>query len=471
MIKKLGQFGWIFAFAAWLSLALTLTLLRFDSYGIDESAAQAILVTWSIFEQVANPIVILGAPDFRIILLAPLGLYWPGSIVAAKIFAAMTAFGSIFFIYKWLQRNESSEAALISAGLLLVSPALFSQINSMGVGPFLLLAFGVGLWLHKKHLQAGKPLSAWYFLQLLNVVFTTSLHPIGLAYPAALAWQWRKNPLTEAQQKHIWIGIPLAVIFAIYFRQGWYAIDWLKNPLQSLGSATFNFFAVDEDVINFGWGLAPAVILLYVLFKDRNRIKDDLYKKILLLAVVIGLVAADNAWALIALTFIICRGIPLLINFNQARSIDSLLGQRGLVLLVIFFTATLFMIGDKTLRGGILRNALSSQDRVIQSLSSSLEDEKQAVNTSSQWPAKTMLATKHPSFPLPPAAKSNEDFVKSIKGISYVLFNPYDNDNREVAKQLSQLSSLTETILLEEDAVLIYIRNQEKQKQANPAAP
>ena len=52
-------------FLFWGGLALLFHLLRFDPYGIDEPAARALLLNWTVADHVVNPIVVFGLPDLR----------------------------------------------------------------------------------------------------------------------------------------------------------------------------------------------------------------------------------------------------------------------------------------------------------------------------------------------------------------------------------------------------------------------
>src|ERR1022692_4241500 len=65
--------------------ALCYQLLHKTSYGLDEGAARALLLVWSVAGDVVSPIVTLGLPDFRTLFFVPVGYLWIGNIVAAKI--------------------------------------------------------------------------------------------------------------------------------------------------------------------------------------------------------------------------------------------------------------------------------------------------------------------------------------------------------------------------------------------------
>ena len=185
---------------AWGTILLTAGLIRVDAFGIEEGAARALLLVWSVVDRVINPIFIMGLPDLRALLFAPVGIYWPGSITAAKVFTGLITFASALFFHRWSRSTNNNETALIGAGLLLIAPLTLAQINAISAGPYLLLGFGLGLWMNQSYRRVARPLGGWFFLQLLLIAILTSIHPIALAYPLALIIEWRKNPIDIKQQ-------------------------------------------------------------------------------------------------------------------------------------------------------------------------------------------------------------------------------------------------------------------------------
>ena len=134
-------------FALLLWGALSYMLLNKTLYGIDEGAARALLLVWSVAEDVVSPIVTMGLPDFRAIFFVPVGYLWVGNIVAAKIFSMLVMSGAVWAIHRWRQRSGDSEGALLATGLLLISPLLIDQIDTISVAPYLLITFALGAWL------------------------------------------------------------------------------------------------------------------------------------------------------------------------------------------------------------------------------------------------------------------------------------------------------------------------------------
>ena len=460
MISRIPSYSWgLLAMIIWGGTILALGLARFSPYGLDEGAARGLLLNWSIVDAVANPIVIFGLPDFRALFFVPLGLYWSGSIVAAKVYTLIMTFSAILLFYNWNRQAVSTESALISSALLAIAPITLTQADAIGVGPYLLLVFGLGAWLDKTYRASLRSSGGWFFMQMLLVGISVTLHPMGLAYPLALLWRWYKdstrNPADANHKKHIFIGAPIAALVLLIMREGWNLMHWWSNPLTALGMIT----AVNPTrEPGLAGGIIVAALLLVVVFLERRALLGSLMGSMLLLGVVIGLTTADAAWAMVALTLILYYGIPRLITANQAFNKNSLMGQRGLVIAVIVTTATVFMLNIKDYRRVIEDDVLSAEDQLIRLLSQEAEDTRQPFRAASQWPARTMIACKRDVLPLPPPAKPGEDFLQTINGITHLMFNPYQPTYRELGHTIAQLGGATQTLALQQGGVIVKIR-------------
>src|ERR1700690_3493598 len=128
---------------------LSFLLLNKTPYGIDEGAARALFLFWSVVDDVVSPIVTTGLPDFRTIFLVPAGFLWSGNVLAAKITTIFVTSFAAWFIYAWRQRSGDSESALLASGLLLISPLVIDQIDTISVAPYLLTIFALGAWSDK----------------------------------------------------------------------------------------------------------------------------------------------------------------------------------------------------------------------------------------------------------------------------------------------------------------------------------
>ncbi len=467
MISRIPSYSWgILAMILWGGTILVLGLVRFTPYGLDEGAARGLLLNWSIVDAIANPVVIFGLPDLRALFFVPLGLYWSGSIVAAKVYTLIMAFSAVLLFYNWSRQTVSNESALISSALLVISPIMLTQADAIGVGPYLLLIFGLGAWLDKTYRASPRASGGWLFMQLLLVGICVTLHPMGLAYPLALLWRWYKEPVLDLpgsaldspdtkHRKYALTGVPIAALVLLVMREGWGLMHWWNNPVTALSM----IIAVNpSEEPGLAGGIIFTVLLLVVLVTERRALLNSLMGNMLLLGVLIGLTTADAAWAMMGLVVILYYGIPRLIAVNEGFNKNSLMGQRGLVMVVMIITATVFMLNIKDYRQVLQDDILSPEDQLIRLLSHEAADTKQAFRAASQWPGRTMIACKRDVLPLPPPVKEGEDFLKTIKGITHLMFNPYQPTYRELGRTIAQLGGATQTLALQQGGVIIKIR-------------
>ncbi|MEJ2651074.1 MAG: hypothetical protein P8173_04610 [Gammaproteobacteria bacterium] len=450
------QFKILLIFLLWGGLVLLFHLLRFDPYGIEEPAARALLLNWTVADQVVNPIVVFGLPDLRVLLFAPLGIYWSGSIVAVKVFTLIIAFAACLLLYRWARRLMNEEVALIGTGLLLIAPLTFFQVNTVGVGPFLLLLFALGQWLDEKYRQSGRQLGGWYFLQMILAAVAVSLHPAGLAYPLALMWEWYKNPIDKRHRIQVMAGLAISTVLILILRLGWPALQWGNNPMAALTDLVYVMGPASKGP-TWVLGFIPSGILLLLVLSDLRELFRDLLGRMLLGGLLFGIVAAGPGWAMLGLAIMVYRGLFKLININQGLQAGGLMGQRGIVLIAVFALATTYMINEKVQRYDIRLGAVSPQDDIIRTLSGELEDLKKPAATISQWPARTLLATKHTTFPLPPPAPNAQALLKNLHGAHFLIFDPYDKSNAQLTRQVSELALNLKTIMVKRDAVLVEI--------------
>lgn len=463
----------------WGAIFLLAGLIRVDPFGLDEGAARALILNWSISDNIVNPIFILGAPDFRAILFAPIGIYWSGSMLAAKIFSLVISFLAAWLLYRWSRRTDNSETALLATALFLISPFIVGQIDSMGAAPYLLLAFALGAWLDNAYRKTEKYFGAWYFLQLLWIAIVVSLHPTGLAYPAALAYRWYKQPHEHKTSRHVFIGIFLAVFFSLAITWGWHDLQWFSNPFAALSLAVQGGIVISAEQINWVPGIIAAFILGVIFVLDKETMGKDFLGSIFMLAILIGVIAADQVWASLVYTFVIYRAVALLNNWNQQRESTSYIGQKGGLIIVAFVTATFFMIQAKTHALDIKYERLSQEDELILTLANIARDKDKPFRAASQWPGRTMIATRRDVLPLPPAFSDGDElYEKAISQLTHILFNPYDKDNQQLAKNMAMLVSQTTTLELNRSGALVAVTkndvklhsrpNQELQKEQSP---
>ncbi len=446
-------------FLVW-GAAILFFLIRYDAYGLQENAARALMFVWSIVDGVAHPVVVLGAPDFRALLFIPIGLMWTGNIAAAKIITLLILAGAALLLYDWASRTQDRESALIAIGLMLVSPLAITQVDSIGSGPYLLLAAGLGFWLDRAYREDPRPLGGWYFAQIFLVALSVSLHPAGLAYPASLLWQWYRHPVDSRQQRHYIIGILSITVFVLLIRMGWSNLSWWANPVKALVMVALG---PSEEMTPLRWmtGGIVFVALLFTLFRTFRELWQDLAKRTLMLGVVLGLTSADSAWAMLVLAFLLFTGIPLLIRVHESIPGEGFMAKRSGIMAFIFIVATTFMVNDRANYDLRRLDPMSAGDRLISTIAQQAKtdaDAKKHVLVASQWPGRTMIACQCDVLPLPAAAGDPKTQLAMLKGVDYLMFDPRDRKNEILSRNMALLGQATETIALQSAGVILRIR-------------
>ena len=435
---------------------LALWLGQRAPYGLDEGAARALLLNWSVAGDVVNPIVIFGVPDFRALIFIPLGIYWSGSLIAAKVFTLLITFAAATLLYRWSRRSLNQETALVATGLLLIAPLTLVQADALAAGPYLLLMFGLGVWLDHGYRAEPRPLGGRYFTQMLLVATTVTLHPAGLAYPAALLWHWYKNPLDTRQQRHMYIGVTLAVLFALLLQAGWHGLSWWRNPLMPLAAVLLGSGQETGAAVTVT-GLLVAVLAVLVIALNARKLLDDFMGAMLVLALLFGAAAADDAWAMLTLVVILYYGLPKLIAFNESLGSPGYVGKRGGVFALLVIAATWFMTVDRNYYQAVQQEWLSPHDRLIHTLVTEQADKK-SLRVASQWPARTMIACKCEVLPLPPAAKDGETLLTYLKGITHIVVDPSAPENRKLGLNIAEVGGRLETVALQPGGVILKVR-------------
>jgi len=458
LTQILEKYWGFLALIIWMATYLLAKLVGLDPFGIDEQAARGLLLNWSISDNIINPIVIFGVPDFRALLFVPIGVYWPGSMLAAKILTLLIAFSAAALLYHWSKKTTNKETALIASALFLISPFLLNQIDAIGAAPFILLGMALGTWLDSAYRKKEQYFGGWYFMQMLWVTILLTLHPVALAYPLAIAWQWYKNPPPDKNSRHIYIGLVLATLFSMALRTGWENIAWLSNPIQALAIALDGAILWSIQDIQWLPAVIAAIFLVTIIIVDKKFLTTDLLGLMLLISILIGLFAADSVWASIACSLVLYRGIHHLIRLNSQMKKHTLIGQRGLVISVTFVVSLYFMAQDKTHALTNIRATLSPEDQLIQRLAEEAADQDEPFRAASQWPARSMLACKRDVLPLPPPIEDIVQFKHSIKGITHLIFDQNSIKNQHLVNNLTQLAGLTETLALLKGGVIIENR-------------
>lgn len=465
----------------YLSLSLwgvaILFLLRSDLYNLNEGSAKSLLLVWSIADQVAASVVTFGAPDLRALLFLPVAFLWTGNVFAAKVFTTLLLAYAIWLLYLWNRHSVNAESALIASGLLIISPLMLEQIDTLSPGIYLLPAFAFGAWLNVEYRLNPRPGGGWYFAQLLVSAFSVSLHPIGLAYPLALLWSWYSDPLDKKQQKYFFVGVSFVVLFTLLMLRGWNYVEWFQNPIKSLATTILGS-SLGNEISAVSWVVGGLMLagLVIVVIKQYRNLWSDFTGRTFLIGLTLGVTTSDSAWGIIALSFILYFGIPLLLQLHHVRTGKGFVQQRGLMMLFIIILSTVFMRADKSHYQIRQSGFLSDEDQLIHILAEEAENARKIaeedksgktpvlLRVASQWPSRTMIACKCDTLPLPPAAQDPQTQLTMLHSITHLLFNPRQANNAALARNLSILGGgVIETIALQPGGVLLHFKNVDTQ--------
>jgi len=483
-----GGFWAILALIVW-ALAVVALIDR-SPYGLDEGTTRAILLLWSISDQVVSPIVTMGIPDFRAVYLIPAGVFFSGSLLAAKLCTLLAVVAVVLGLHRWRSQQGDPETALIASGLLLLSPLTVTLIDHVAIGPFLLLTFLLGSWVDKTYRLTRVRFGGFYFAQLLLSLAATSLHPAGLAYPIVLAISWMRDQPAEPlepgmipgrERTHVLTGIAIATLFGVLLSAGWPHQQWIGNPLAALGQQIFGLEPESGPGNAIVWilGGLMLLVLLTVLWRMRSEILADRFLATLALATAIALLTGDSSFSLLALVLLLYVGYPLLLHARLGKA-GGLVGQRGVGLLVLVVFSTLFLSADRArlvhIRQGI---ELSAQDQLIATLANAIQRShpvaeqpglvteeqkaKSAPRVASQWPGRTMIACRCSTLPLPPVTEDQAKFIANLHGVDYVVFDPKDPVNATLSRGFALLGGAqAETIALEPGGVVLRLHHSDQ---------
>jgi len=452
-------------------------LLRKDIYGVEEEAARGLLLVWSVVDHVVSPVVALGVPDFRAVFFIPVGVLWTGQVIPARVFTVFVMAAVAWGVYRWRQQDGDTEGALLATGLLLISPSIIDQIDKLAAAPYLLSSFVLGAWLDRRYRQGPRLFGGLYFAQVFLCLVSTTLHPAGLAYPAALAWSWYKWPPNREQQKYFHTGIALAVTVGLLLTFGWHAVDWFANPVGSLASLVLGPSVIRGDLVGIGGAIGSGMllVLVIVIWRQARILWEDFLGRSFLIGLVTGLPASDENWGIMALMIFLYWGFPLMLRSGGAPS--SFVRQRGAALILLIIISIVFMSGDKLRYQQLRQGLFSPHDELIKTLVENVDALRQGnaqetrgtIRVASQWPGRTMLACRCDALPLPPPAKEERTLLEMLTGIDYLIFDPQDTDNQSLVHNLAMLSGeATETIALQEGGVIVQIRGRPYSKNASP---
>ncbi len=440
--------------------------LRADPFGLTEEGAKALLLAWSIGDQVASGVLTLGAPDTRAILFLPLGFIWPGQVIAAKILTLFVMGAAALALYRWCCQRDEAEAALLATGLLLIAPLTVEGINSLSAGPFLLAVCALASWLDRKLTnERVSVLGGWFFAQIMACVVAVSLHPAGLAYPVVLFSTWWKKTPEMRNREYFLIAIPVTVVFVLAMRLGWSGMHWGQNPAASV-AAIFNG-RVAPTRLDWFVALALGLLTLAVIVHEYLRLWTTMTGATLLLSVCLGVVAADRTWALLMFALLLYGGLPWLLRALARLAGRGMLIERGGLWLLFLLACTAFMQVNKIeYYAGQLRR-LSVQDQLISDFVEVVSNLRVTdtsgghpmapILVASSWPARTSIACKCDGLPLPPAAKDPDSQLAMMRGVSYLILGDVAL-NGALASNFAQAGSRIEVLSRQPGGIVLRFK-------------
>ena len=443
--------------------------MRTGPYGLGEEGAKALLLAWSIGDQVASAAFTLGAPDIRVIFFLPLGFLWPGQVIAAKVLTLLTMAGAGIALYRWCRRDNQAEAALLATGLLLIAPLTIDSINALSAAPFLLAIYGAAAWLNRMLVNARATFGGSFFAQMLACAAAVTLHPAGLAYPAMLFFTWWRYPPDQRHREHFLAGIPLVVLLVLAMRLGWPGMIWGQNPLPA-AAAVFSGSRTELPLSSWELlgGFALLALTAAVALHERRRLLADLTGGTLLLGVLLGAVAADRTWGVLMLALLLYGGLTWLLRACAPLAGRGLLVERGWLWLLLLLTCTAFMRRDRSDYEAGRHQLLSAEDQLIRDFAEGVNSLRSGDSTggghstapilvASSWPARTSIACKCDGLPLPPAAKDPDSQLAMMRGVSYVILAD-NTDNRALAKNFAQLGPRIEVLSRQPGGVVLRLK-------------
>jgi hypothetical protein len=433
-----------------------LALFHYNRFGIDEGAARGLLLNWAIGSEVVSPVAVLGFPDMRALLFAPLNFHWIGELTAAKVLTMYLTFATALMLYRWAEKHLDEETALFATGLWLVAPLTISQTDSIGAGNYLAFCAIAAAWLDSYLRDSTRTVSGYYFLMILVLALAASMHPAGLGMAFAVGWSWLRHDGGNARRKIALIaGMGTIIAFVLLSRMGWPDLETFNNPIHALAGILIGDLSFFQSM-PLGFGLISAILLLVAVIVALRRSRE-LFPMMLIFGIAFGLVSANQAWSQLALLLILYEGIKALVTVNSRFSTTNITARRGLVALAVFVLSFIFITGDKERFLLKADHRLRPTDEVISELVELTRDAGKPILIASQWPGRTMLATRSGALPLPPAKNDPQAFLKQMHGVTYIAFDYHDRHNNALRRQVAEMSDRIKTLSIQQGGVILQL--------------
>jgi len=432
---------------------------RYDLYGIEEGAARSLLLDWSLGSNILNPVAVLGFPDMRALLFAPLNFHWIGDLTAARVMVMFLTIATGLMLYRWAEKQLNDETALFATGLWLIAPLTIAQMDSLGAGNFMVLACILCYWSAGYYRASAHAMPGNYFVLLLLTALASSMHPAGLGMAAGLAWhEIRVHRPGNRKRTALLVGLALMLFFVLGSRLGWPSLSLFINPLPALATVLAGDLADDPS---FGVGLLVSGMLLLALLAGVRRARDNLFSCMMLGGVIVGAICADMAWAELVLTYILFEGLHGLVLANNRFGGHNLIRRRGMVAVCVLALTMGFMLVDKQRFLFNRGQGMHRVDSLIARLAELTSEREDKGMVASQWPGRTILATRRGALPLPPVRKDDPDgFLRQMHGVRLMMFNPRNPRMKAMNRQVAELSNRIKTEAMLPGGIILRLPQQ-----------
>jgi len=287
------------------------------------------------------------------------------------------------------------------------------------------------------------------------VALVVSMHPVGLAAPIALLIAWQRID-HHRRQRLVMIGVTVSMLVMVVVRWGWSGMEGVSSIPQVLTSIWLGSPLIHAPHDWVGYLIGALLLLALVAVPIWRRL--DVMSGTLLLAAAIGLYHPDMVWAMMVMVLLYYLGVPSLIALNSRIGSQSVMGQRGVVLLVITVVALLCMQSLKQMAQIRTSGVMVASDRLISVLADDAALEDQPFMAASQWPGRTMLACRRDVFPLPPASEDIEKFRHNIQPLSHIAFDYQRPERQALAHSLAAVNPEWETVAITDGGVVLKRR-------------
>ena len=266
----------------------------------------------------------------------------------------------------------------------------------------------------------------------------------------AIGLAWHETRVHRPKQRKriaLFIGLSLMLFFVLASRMGWPSLELFSNPIPALSTVLEGDLT---DAPSFGVGLLALGMLLLTLLAGLRHVRDNLFSCMLFGGVAVGAICADMAWAELVLTYILFEGLYGLISVNNRFGGYGLMRRRGIVVVCVLMLTMGFMLGDKQRFLFNQAHGMHRVDQVIAKIGRLTANMRGQTLVASQWPARTMLATRHGALPLPPVRADNPDgFLRQMHGVIFLVYDHHDPRMKAMNRQVAELSNRikTESIL------------------------